>query len=50
MKPDEIVEMANKLSNEDLFYLIYIVAGRLNDDEMLTIAERCFNQENNTPH
>ena len=30
MEPDKIVEMANKLSNEDLCQLIYIVAERLN--------------------
>ena len=30
MGPDKIVEMSNKLSNEDLCQLIYIVAERLN--------------------
>jgi len=30
MEPDKLVEMANKLSNEDLCQLIYIVAERLN--------------------
>ena len=30
MEPDKLIEMANKLSNEDLCQLIYIVAERLN--------------------
>ena len=30
MEPDKIIEMANKLSNEDLCHLIHIVAERLN--------------------